>query len=165
MFEVIRAPLPSRRAAWLTALGLGAALMLGSCGAPQQPQDHAPQGALGRALAAEGRTGATARPARPDASPYIVIRFDRPGITFDDTLYSALSRALERYPSAQFDVILAMPPLAPHGDPEEALRLGEQHIEDVVLTMTDMGLPSERLRIAASTDSAVAVDEIRIFVR
>ena len=146
------------------ALWLAAALALGSCGQPATPQDRAEPGALGKALArSEGNTGAL--PASQTPRPYIVIRFDRPGITFADALYSAMSRALDRYPSAAFDVVLAMPPLSPTADPDEAMRLGEQHIEDVVLAMTDMGLPSSRLRIAASTDETATVDEIRIFVR
>jgi len=146
-------------------LWLAAALTLGSCGQQGAPQDRAEPGALGRALArnGDGMTGALSIPQSP--KPYIVIRFDRPGISFDDTLYSAMSRALERYPSANFDVVLAMPPLSPTADPDEAMREGEQHIEDVVLAMTDMGLPSSRLRIAASTDEYALVDEIRIFVR
>ncbi len=151
--------------AWvLAAIWLAAALALGSCGQQSAPQDRAEPGALGKALArsGEGQTGALPSSGRPE--PYIVIRFDRPGITFGDTLYTAMSRALGRYPAASFDVVLAMPPLSPTADLDEAMRAGEQHIEDVVLAMTDMGLPSARLRIAASTDENLTVDEIRIFV-
>lgn len=152
-----------RRAFWLW---LAAAIVLGSCGQQGAPQDRAEPGALGKALArtGQGQTGALPNPA-VSPRPYIVIRFDRPGLTFADTLYSAMSRALDRYPEATFDVVLAMPPLSPTADPEEAMRASEQHIEDVVLAMTDMGLPSSRLRIAASTDENATVDEIRIFVR
>lgn len=145
------------------ALWLVAALALGSCGQQSAPQDRTEPGALGKALArSEGQTGALPSSERP--KPYIVIRFERPGITFADTLFSAMSRALDRYPEASFDVVLAMPPLSPTADLDEAMRAGEQHIEDVVLAMTDMGLPSSRLRIAASTDQDLTVDEIRIFV-
>ena len=160
MRQVIRRPTP----VFCAALSLLGALALGSCGQQGAPQDRAEPGALGRALAQSGQGTTGALP--PSASqPYIVIRFDRPGITFADTLFTAMSRALDRYPGANFDVVLAMPPLSPTADPEEAMREGEQHIEDVVLAMTDMGLPSSRLRIAASTDEYATVDEIRIFVR
>jgi len=162
MRQVIRrfSPMPA-------ALALAAAFALGSCGQQGAPQDRAETGDLGRALAqdqgGQGTTGALPRSQQPE--PYIVIRFDRPGIAYADTLFTAMSRALDRYPGANFDVVLAMPPLSPTADPEEAMREGEQHIEDVVLAMTDMGLPSSRLRIAASTDEYTTVDEIRIFVR
>ena len=163
MRQVIRHP--SAFGAFAAAFCLAAALAVGSCGQQAPPQDRTEPGALGRALAAQGaagQTGAVRPAARPQ--PYIVIRFDRPGITFADTLFTAMNRALDRYPAAAFDVVLAMPPLSPTADLDEAMRMGEQHIEDVVLAMTDMGLPSSRLRIAASTDEDLTADEIRIFV-
>lgn len=161
MSRVIR-PKPAR-APLCAALALTALLAAGSCGQQSAPQDRAEPGALGRALArSEGETAALPTPHVP--RPYVVIRFDRPGITFADTLFTAMSRALDRYPAASFDVVLAMPPLSPTADLDEAMRAGEQHIEDVALAMTDMGLPSSRLRIAASTDETLTVDEIRIFV-
>jgi hypothetical protein len=145
------------------------ALLLASCGPPDVPQDRAEPGALGEALQHQDKappaTAASQTPAAAAPIPYVVIRFERPGIAFEDALYSALTRALERYPAVQFDVVLAMPVLSPHGNPTEAVRLGESHLEDVVLAMTDMGLPAERLRVAASTEDTVSVDEVRIFVR
>lgn len=160
MRQVIRCPAPLSCAVLTLA-----ALALGSCGQQGAPQDRAETGALGRALAQSGAGTTGALPPTAPLQPYIVIRFDRPGITYADALFTAMSRALDRYPGANFDVVLAMPPLSPSANPEEAMREGEQHIEDVVLAMTDMGLPSSRLRIAASTDEYATVDEIRIFVR
>jgi hypothetical protein len=98
------------------------------------------------------------------AMPYIVIRFDRRHVTYEDALYSALSRAFERYPAAAFDIVLAMPPLEAGARVDEATARGERHIEEVVLLMTDMGMPPERVRVGATTDAAAEVDEIRIFV-
>ena len=80
----------------------------------------------------------------PPPIPYVVIRHDRPNIVFEDALYTALSRALNRYPDARFDVVLALPPTRPDGDPLSALAVGERQIEEVVWAMTDMGLPADR---------------------
>ena len=93
-----------------------------------------------------------------------MIRHDRPNIVFEDALYTALNRALNRYPDARFDVVLALPPTRPDGDPLSALAVGERQIEEVVWAMTDMGLPADRLYIAARTDANADVNEIRIFV-
>jgi hypothetical protein len=161
MMQVIRPRAGLARA----FIALCCVLVLASCGQQGTPQDRAEPGALGQALqqSGDGTTGALGKAEPP--KPYIVIRFDRPGITFADALYTAMTRAIDRDPDVSFDVVLAMPPLSPTADAEEAMHEGEQHIEDVVLAMTDMGLPSSRLRIAASTDEFVTVDEIRIFVR
>lgn len=182
MHELIRsvpyrqaAPAGKARAPWVGAWRVGvAALLLGlaACGGPQEPSQHTKPGALAKAFSyltseekASTPQATLAKAAKTEPMPYVVIRFDRPGIIFSDALYTAMNRALTRYPAAQFDVVLAMPPLTARADPNEALRQGEQHIEDVVLSMTDMGLPAERLRIAAATDIDVKNDEIRIYVR
>lgn len=149
------------------------ALLLAACGPPEQPRQEAKPGALGRAMDEARRTplGFTAavsavRTATGNEAPipYVVIRFSKRQVSYQDALYSALNRALERYPAAAFDIVLAMPPLAAGANAEEATARGERRIEDVVLLMTDMGMPAERVRIAATTDASAAVDEIRIFV-
>jgi hypothetical protein len=158
----------ARRTLW-RAGALGLFFVLAACGGPREPSEHTKPGALAKVFSSltqdEKASTAEAKPAKKGPAPYVVIRFDRPGIVFSDALYTAMNRALARYPAVQFDVVLAMPPLTARADPDEALRRGEQHIEDVVLSMTDMGLPAERLRIAASTDIDVKTDEIRIYVR
>jgi hypothetical protein len=140
---------------------------------PEGPRQETETGALGLAIVQAGQPGqgltagvaaVGARSAARAAIPYIVIRFDRRHVTYEDALYSALSRALERYPAAAFDIVLAMPPLAADAGVDEATARGERHIEEVVLLMTDMGMPPERVRVAATTDAAAEVDEIRIFV-
>lgn len=161
----------------LTLLAVAAALFvllpLAACGPPEQPRPESKQGALGRAMEEARRTplGFTAAVQAVRAAtgseaplPYVVIRFNKRQVSYQDTLYSALTRALERYPAAAFDIVLAMPSLAPGANAEEATARGERRIEDVVLLMTDMGMPPERVRIAATTDNSAAVDEIRIFV-
>lgn len=144
-----------------------------ACGPPEQPRRETKEGALGRAMEEARRTplGFTAAVSQVRAMtgseapiPYVVIRFNKRQVSYQDTLYSALTRALERYPAAAFDIVLAMPALSAGANAEEATQRGERRIEDVVLLMTDMGMPPERVRIAATTDSSAAVDEIRIFV-
>jgi hypothetical protein len=154
-------------------LALGALLVPSACGPPEGPHPETETGALGRAIAQAGQPaqGVTTRVAAVGtggvdqaAVPYIIIRFDRRHVTYEDALYSALSRALERYPAAAFDIVLAMPPLEAGARVDEATGRGERHVEEVVLLMTDMGMPPERVRVAATTDAAAQVNEIRIFV-
>ena len=155
-------------AAFLTLAAAG-------CGKSNHPAQKVPRGALGEAMhnggvsvpLPEGLSGAVPQghsgPAAP--APYVSIRFDRARPAYEDTLYSALVRALDRYPAAEFDIVLAMPPLAVGGAADEATTRAEARIEEVVLLMSDMGLPAERIRVAARTDMTSAADEIRIYVR
>lgn len=96
---------------------------------------------------------------------YIVIRYDRPHVVYEDALYVALTKALDRYPEAEFDLVLAIPTMPTRANPREALARGERQIEDVVLAMTDMGMPAGRLTISAHTDETVTDNEIRIYIR
>src|SRR5262249_2030745 len=144
-------PRHSSRARRIVTIAVLAALA--SCGPPNGPREEEKTGALGQAIAAAehqsagGYAGTTppiaarARSALAGA-PSVVMKFDRPKVTYEDPLYSALSRALDRYPAAAFDVVLAMPALVAGADAEEATARGERRIEDVVLLMTDIGLPA-----------------------
>jgi hypothetical protein len=149
---------------------------LAACGPPTHPHQDQKTGDLGRAMVAADQRPWLAKPVgsgappvvaprTPEAgAPYVTIKFDREKVTYDDALYSALSRAVERYPAVAFDVVLAMPSLPANADATEATLRGERRIEDVVLLMTDIGLPPDRLRIAATTDANARFDEIRIYV-
>ncbi len=173
----LRIRFPFHAARRRPVLAFAAVLALSACGPPDHPREEPKTGDLGRAMAEAkdqpwlakpvGVTGASAvfAPGSTNAGPvYVTIRFDREKVTYDDTLYSALSRAIERYPAAAFDVVLAMPPLAANADAEEATARGERRVEDVVLLMTDIGVPADRVRIAATTDTEARYDEIRIYV-
>ena len=40
-----------------------------------------------------------------------------------------------------------------------------RHAQDVMRSMTDMGVPASRLGVASTTDPAAAASEVRVFVR
>jgi hypothetical protein len=40
-----------------------------------------------------------------------------------------------------------------------------RHAQDVMRSMTDMGVPATRLGVASTTDPAAAASEVRVFVR
>ena len=41
----------------------------------------------------------------------------------------------------------------------------QRHAQEVMRSMTDMGVPATRLGVASSTDPAAAASEVRVFVR
>ena len=59
---------------------------------------HAPPGAPGSVAAGPG-----------SRLPLVVIRFDQPNVEYQSALYSAVSQAIERRPSALFDVVAVTP--------------------------------------------------------
>jgi len=73
-------------------------------------------------------------------------------------LYQALSRALERRPDAVFDLVAVSPQ---GGNPANA----RQNAEAVYESMTNMGLPSERVAMAAMGSTSASTPEVHIYVR
>lgn len=90
--------------------------------------------------------------------PLVVIRFDKPDVAYEPQLYQALSRALERRPDAVFDLVAVSPS---GGNPSAARR----NADTVFQSMTNMGLPAERVAMAAMPSPAAKTPEVHIYVQ
>ena len=106
----------------------------------------------------------TARPAVGER-PLVVIRFDRPNIQYQQPLYNAVSRALERKPDASFDLVAVSPK---RGSPAQAALSSTQskrNAESVLRSLADMGLPANRVKLSSRSSQDVEANEVRIYVR
>ncbi len=123
-----------------------------------------------RSVGAEERsTGDSRRPIAPktvaavtpasfaDKKPLVVIRFDKADVAYEPALYQALSRALERRPDAVFDLVA----VSPEGGNPAAAR---SNADAVFQSMTNMGLPAERVAMAAMGSSKATTPEVHIYV-
>ncbi|HYM31114.1 MAG TPA: hypothetical protein VEU47_07450 [Candidatus Cybelea sp.] len=97
--------------------------------------------------------------------PLVVIRFDRPDVPYQQALYTAVSKALERRPTAQFDLV-AVAANAEGNAGQSALNQNQsrRNAERVMRTLTDMGLPPDRVSMSATTSSQVATNEVHLYV-
>jgi hypothetical protein len=111
-----------------------------------------------------GNAPASTGPVATDR-PLVVIRFDRSKVAYEDALYTAVKSALDRRPGATFDVI----GVAPIASTPGATALGEtsarRNAEIVQRTLTQMGLPSDRVRVSANSSPDASNSEVRVFVR
>ena len=108
-------------------------------------------------------SGAAAAPGA--RAPLVIIRFDRPDVPYQQALYSAVSQALERRPASTFDVVAIA---TSKGSPAEvALNTNEskRNAERVFRTLTEMGLPGDRVTLSATASGAVQTNEVHIYVR
>ena len=104
-------------------------------------------------------------PGIADRQPLVVIRFDRPNVAYQQPLYTAVSRALERKPSATFTIMAVAPNAGTPAQVAVNANTARQNAENVMRTLTDMGLPATRISLAATTSPDVQSNEVRIFVR
>lgn len=136
---------------------------------------------MGNSLA--NRAFATAAPiasARPSASsfstpqppaaavgrrPLVVIRFDRPNVAYEQALYSAVNKALQRRPQAGFDLVAVA---AANGSPAQvtvASNKAKRSAESVLRSLSEMGLPLQRVRLSAITSTRAQSNEVHLYVR
>ncbi len=94
--------------------------------------------------------------------PLVIIRFDRPNVDYNAVLYQAVSAALERRPNAAFDVV-AVSPAGTQARLNTAR--GRRYAEQVVRSLANMGLPLDRVGLAATASPNVFVDEVYVYVR
>lgn len=97
--------------------------------------------------------------------PLVVIRFDRPNIAYEDALYTAVKSALDRRPSAVFDVVAVSPSTGTPGRAALSETAARRNAEAVVRSLSQMGLPADRVRISSLSSPDASSGEVRVFVR
>jgi hypothetical protein len=97
--------------------------------------------------------------------PLVVIRFDRTDVPYQQALYSAVSRVLERRPDAVFDLVAVAPAVG--GAAREAVNTNRsrRHAESVLRSLVEMGLPPSRVAISTRTMADAKVNEVHLYLR
>jgi hypothetical protein len=98
-------------------------------------------------------------------TPLVVVRFDHPDVDYQQILYAALNQALQNRPGANFQVVAVSPTRGTAASVQIAQSTARRHAQDVMRSMTDMGVPAARMGVASSTDPGAAGSEVRVFVR
>jgi hypothetical protein len=95
----------------------------------------------------------------------VVIRFDRPGVAYQQALYNAVSRALERKPNASFDILAVSPQRGSAAQVALSGTQAKRDAEGVLRALADMGLPPNRVKLSSSVSPDADSNEVHIFVR
>jgi hypothetical protein len=98
-------------------------------------------------------------------APVLTIRFARAKPDYQKPLYDALTQALQNQPGASFDVIGVSPTRGSAAAVQTAQSTARRRAQDVMHTMTEMGVPATRMALSATTDPSVSVGEVRVFLR
>lgn len=97
--------------------------------------------------------------------PLVTIRFDRSNVNYEQALYNAVSQALERRPDASFDLVAVAPTRAAAGGSSLASSTVRRQAEQVLRSLTDMGLPPNRVNLSATSSVTAESNEVQLFVR
>lgn len=98
--------------------------------------------------------------------PLVIIRFDRPNVSYEQPLYQAVSRAIERRPDATFDLVAVTPTTSASAgqgalDSTNARRSADQ----VRRSLTEMGMTADRVHMSAMTSPTASSPEVHLYVR
>lgn len=97
--------------------------------------------------------------------PLVVIRFDRANPAYEQALYTAVSRALERSPTANFDLVAVAPTRGGQSQAALAATSARRQAETVMRSLADMGLPAQRMTLSSTTSGQANANEVHVYVR
>ncbi len=124
---------------------------------------------VNRAMVAASGVGANGFAAGPRDTtgkrPLVVIRFDRANVPYQQALYSAVGRVLERRPNAVFDLVAVAP--AAGGPARVALNTNKSRrfADGVLRSLMDMGLPRSRVAVSGKTSPTARTNEVHLYLR
>jgi hypothetical protein len=117
---------------------------------------------------------ATERPAPADIAALppvgnrtalLTIRYTTPSPDYAGAMRAALRLTRERRPGADFDVVAAVPAAQDPAMLEHDLAQARADAAGVMRSMIALGVPDDRIRLAARIDPAITVREVRVYVR
>ncbi|MBM3531537.1 MAG: hypothetical protein FJX60_00695 [Alphaproteobacteria bacterium] len=97
--------------------------------------------------------------------PLVVIRFDRARVDYQQALYNAVSRALERRPDAAFDLVAVSPSRGNAAQVTLNSANAKRNAETVLRSLTEMGLPATRVQLSSTTSGQAQNTEVHVYVR
>jgi hypothetical protein len=117
------------------------------------------------AKSSRSRGSSAVRSEIENGKPLVVIRFDRENVNYEHAVYQAVSKALDRYPNASFDVVAVSP--SGSNAAEAALLVGDakRNADAVARALSQLGLPPGRVHMSATKSGSASTTEVQIFVR
>ena len=94
-----------------------------------------------------------------------MIRFDRPNVQYEQALYDAISRALDRKSDAAVDLVAVHPRTGSTAQVILNSTAARRNAEGVLRTLVEMGLPATRVTMSSTSSGTAQSNEVRVYVR
>lgn len=127
---------------------------------PQATSDYGAGGgyANGGAMAHQGGIPGGPR-------PLVKIRFDRQNVAYEQPVYMAVNEALTRYPNAKFELVAVHPSVGNTAEVAIESTRARRNAERVLRSLTEMGLPMDRVDLSYSPSPEATTNEVHLYVR
>lgn len=97
--------------------------------------------------------------------PLAKIKFDKADVNYQEPVYLAVHEALQKYPNATFDLVAVHPE---KGNPAQVAiesSRARRNAEKVLRTLTEMGLPVERVNLSYAPSGEATSNEVHLYIR
>lgn len=97
--------------------------------------------------------------------PLAKIRFDKPNVDFEQPIYVATQNALQQFPDTRFELIAVHPT---SGNPAQVAiesTRSRRNAEQVLRTLTEIGIPLDRIDLSYAPSNEAQSNEVHIFLR
>lgn len=107
----------------------------------------------------------TAAPVLSGPKPLAKIRFDKQDVDYEQPVYMAVSKALEKYPNSNFDLIAVQPARGNAAQKAIESTRSRRNAERVLRTLTQMGLPLDRIHLSYNESENAQGNEVHLYVK
>lgn len=97
--------------------------------------------------------------------PLAKIRFDQPDVDYEQPVYLAVNEALQRYPNARFELVAVHPTKGNAAEVAIESTKARRNAEKVLRTLTQMGMPMDRVDLSYIADQSVGSNEVHLFIK
>lgn len=106
------------------------------------------------------------QPALPAGGrPLAKIKFDRNDVDYEQAVYVAVNEALQRYPSARFDLVAVHPTQGNAAEVAIESTRARRNAERVLRTLTQMGVPSESIDLSYDQSDMAQTNEVHLYIK
>lgn len=106
------------------------------------------------------------RTAQPtNRRPLVVIRFDRTKVNYQQAIYTTVKQVLDRRPDAVFDLVAVTPSQVAPGQQALGATQARRQAEQVLRSLTEMGLPPSRVALSATNSATAQTNEVHLYLR
>lgn len=104
-------------------------------------------------------------PVEEDNKLLALIRFNKDKVDYERQLYDAVSGALDQMPGAVFTITAVAPQGGNSAEVATGTAEAQRHADSVKRSLVNMGLPPQRIAMAATGSRETEVPEVRVMVR
>lgn len=101
----------------------------------------------------------------PAPRPLVKIRFDKPNVSYEQPVYTAVNEAMQRYPNARFELVAVHPTGVNSAEGAIESTRARRNAEKVLRTLTQMGVGMDRIDLSYMPSSEAVTSEVHLYVR